>query len=222
MLEQIAPHPKHAGGEETRTQLINAATEVFLEDGFRAARVADIAKRANLRLSAINYHFGSKEGLYLAVLRHHAELAIHQIPLAIQNPDSPLKERLGFAIHALLERMLSPDSASRIGPLMLRELVNPTAALETLFERFSLPQAQIVMDLAREVVGPAVPDEMLKRGGISIFGQSMAYVLARPLLMRIAPEVYEGKDFLDRTAAHILNFSWAGLLAIRAQWEDNK
>lgn len=71
-------------------------------------------------------------------------------------------------------------------------------------------------------VGPAVPDEMLKRGGISIFGQSMAYVLARPLLMRIAPEVYEGKDFLDRTAAHILNFSWAGLLAIRAQWEDQK
>lgn len=171
MLEQIAPHPKHAGGEETRTQLINAATEVFLEDGFRAARVADIAKRANLRLSAINYHFGSKEGLYLAVLRHHAELAIHQIPLAIQNPDSPLKERLGFAIHALLERMLSPDSASRIGPLMLRELVNPTAALETLFERFSLPQAQIVMDLAREVVGPAVPDEMLKRGGISILAR---------------------------------------------------
>ena len=62
-------------GQQTRTALIDVATEMFLADGFKAARVADIAQQAGVRLSAINYHFGSKEGLYLAVLQHHADLA---------------------------------------------------------------------------------------------------------------------------------------------------
>lgn len=219
MLDKQIPPPKHVGGDETRAGLIAAATQVFLDDGFRAARVADIARCAGQRLSAINYHFGSKEGLYLAVLRHHADLAISQTPLAAPDPNLPVQRRLEFAIQALVERLLDPKSTCRIGPLMLRELVNPTAALDVLFERFSLPQAQIVMALVREAVGPSVPDEAMKRVGMSIFGQCMAYVMARPLINQIAPEVYVGDDFLGRIVAHVTTFSWAGLQAVRAEWE---
>ena len=68
-------------GDETRLKLLQAATDVFVEQGFQAARVQTIAKHAGVRLSAINYHFGNKAGLYLATLRYHADLAISQQPL---------------------------------------------------------------------------------------------------------------------------------------------
>jgi AcrR family transcriptional regulator len=38
--------------------------------GYQAARVQNITRSAGLGLSAINYHFGGKEGLYRAVLSH--------------------------------------------------------------------------------------------------------------------------------------------------------
>ena len=100
-------NPRHATGEDTRGRLIAAATEIFLRDGFRAARVQDIAESAGLRLSAINYHFEGKEGLYLAVLRHHADKALNAEPLQPLDTLLPLRARFDFAVTALVNRMLN-------------------------------------------------------------------------------------------------------------------
>ena len=54
-------------GDETRQRLIAAATEVFGRLGFEAASTRAIADAAGANLAAIPYHFGGKEGLYLAV-----------------------------------------------------------------------------------------------------------------------------------------------------------
>ncbi|GAA3021309.1 TetR family transcriptional regulator [Microbacterium dextranolyticum] len=54
--------------ERTRAELLAVATEVFAEDGYSGARVDDIAERTRTTKRMIYYYFGSKEGLYLAVL----------------------------------------------------------------------------------------------------------------------------------------------------------
>jgi len=53
--------------ERSRAALLTAALDEFAERGFAGARVADIARRAGLNKQLINYYFGSKEGLYLAL-----------------------------------------------------------------------------------------------------------------------------------------------------------
>jgi TetR/AcrR family transcriptional regulator len=53
--------------ERSRATLLAAALDEFAERGFAGARVADIARRAGLNKQLINYYFGSKEGLYLAL-----------------------------------------------------------------------------------------------------------------------------------------------------------
>ena len=55
--------------ERTRAELLAVATEVFAEDGYSGARVDDIAERTRTTKRMIYYYFGSKEGLYLAVLQ---------------------------------------------------------------------------------------------------------------------------------------------------------
>jgi AcrR family transcriptional regulator len=54
---------------EARQLLIAAATPFFAAKGINGTNVREIANAAGVNLSMISYHFGSKEGLYAAVLR---------------------------------------------------------------------------------------------------------------------------------------------------------
>jgi AcrR family transcriptional regulator len=54
--------------ERTRAEILDVATAVFAEQGYSGARVDDIAARTSTTKRMLYYYFGSKEGLYLAVL----------------------------------------------------------------------------------------------------------------------------------------------------------
>lgn len=52
----------------TRRRILNAAAEVFSEQGY-AARLSDIADRAGMKAGSLYYHFDSREDLVAEVLR---------------------------------------------------------------------------------------------------------------------------------------------------------
>ncbi len=62
-----APEERQVNGDRTRAALLDAALAEFAAKGFAGARVRDIAERAGVSKDLIAYHFGSKDGLYLAV-----------------------------------------------------------------------------------------------------------------------------------------------------------
>jgi AcrR family transcriptional regulator len=55
-------------GEESRLRLIEAATELIAERGYRATPVNDICRRAGVAKTALYWHFDHKQGLLAAVL----------------------------------------------------------------------------------------------------------------------------------------------------------
>ena len=58
----------------TRGQLVAAASEAFAEQGVFTASLVEITRRAGQRnRGAVHYHFGSREGLLVAVLEQHTE-----------------------------------------------------------------------------------------------------------------------------------------------------
>ncbi len=56
-----------ARGDPTRQRLLDAALATFAERGYDAARTRDVCARARANGAALNYHWGSKHDLWLAV-----------------------------------------------------------------------------------------------------------------------------------------------------------
>ena len=60
-----APDPTSA---DTKTRILDAAEQLFMEHGFEATSLRQLTSAAAVNLAAVNYHFGSKEDLFEAVL----------------------------------------------------------------------------------------------------------------------------------------------------------
>ena len=70
-LDEPAPlTARPPNGKRTRDNILDAARAVFAEKGFSGANVNEIVARAGTTKPMVYYHFGSKEGLFAAVLEH--------------------------------------------------------------------------------------------------------------------------------------------------------
>lgn len=59
-----------ARGERTREDIVTAAHQLFLEQGFHGTSMRQIAHKAHIAVGGIYNHFSSKEEIFLAVLLH--------------------------------------------------------------------------------------------------------------------------------------------------------
>jgi AcrR family transcriptional regulator len=57
-----------AASADTKTRILDAAELLFMEHGFEATSLRQLTSAAGVNLAAVNYHFGSKEELFQAVL----------------------------------------------------------------------------------------------------------------------------------------------------------
>src|SRR3979411_249317 len=55
---------------ETRTTLLEAAKKVLRQNGYAGLSTRDVAEAAGVPLSQIHYHFGSKQGMVLALFEY--------------------------------------------------------------------------------------------------------------------------------------------------------
>jgi AcrR family transcriptional regulator len=66
--DEVTPKlPEKVEIVDTKSRILDAAEELFMEHGFEATSLRLITTAANVNLAAANYHFGSKEELFQAV-----------------------------------------------------------------------------------------------------------------------------------------------------------
>jgi AcrR family transcriptional regulator len=132
--------------EPGREKVLGAARTVFGERGFEATTIADIGARAEISKSVLYHYFGSKAGLYEAVLEHDAEATIAAVARAVPPPDDLETPRLHPGIDAFLHFLSDHPDTWR---LMVRD---PPADqdLRRLHERID----QRVGDTLRSLLAP--------------------------------------------------------------------
>jgi AcrR family transcriptional regulator len=74
------PRGPYAAGREAQRSIVDAARTVFAERGFRAGSLREVGERAGVSAANVVHHFGSKEGLLLAVLDARDEGNAAELP----------------------------------------------------------------------------------------------------------------------------------------------
>jgi AcrR family transcriptional regulator len=210
---KMKPPAGTASHAETRRQLLEAAGEVFAGAGFRDATVREICRRAGANVAAVNYHFGDKETLYAEVLRQSQSRALEKYPpLLGVAADAPPEKKLRAFVQSLLLRIFDKGPTAWHGRIMLREMIEPTAALDSIVEERVRPMAGQLWQIVAEILGCPVADERVRLCGFSVVSQCVFYHHCRPIVSRLFPK-QETPDAagIERLADHITKFSLAAM-----------
>ncbi len=91
-------------GERTRLQIEDAAVELFMEQGYHATSMRQIAERAGLALGGIYNHFASKDEIFEAIIvDKHPYRRI--LPLVLQTPGETAEEFLRNAFRIVVTEL---------------------------------------------------------------------------------------------------------------------
>lgn len=87
---------------ERRDQLLSTASEVFVDRGFHAAGMDEIAERAGVSKPVLYQHFSSKLDLYMAVLQQHGDILMAGVREAL-SATTDNRQRLRAAVQAFFD-----------------------------------------------------------------------------------------------------------------------
>jgi len=194
--------------DPTKARLLEAAGQEFAEKGYEGATVRAICDRARVNLAAVNYHFGDKEMLYeQAVLEAH-RCGPELPPEAV--PDLPPAEALRRHIHYFLTDVVAIRETTWHHSLMLREMVAPTKASETLVREAIRPRFERLSGILRRIC-PGADDQRIHALTFSVVGQCLHYKLTKTISERVVgAEAFVRLD-LEYLTDHITQFTLAAL-----------
>jgi AcrR family transcriptional regulator len=204
-------HAKSRDDLETRARLLNAASRLFAERGYARVTVRDICKKARANVAAVNYHFGGKDGLYRAVMRHAMDTMQATTEAArAAGRDLPPAERIRAYVSVFADRLLGVHHETWIHQLMLREMSDPTPALAIVADEVLKPRMVYLCGAIAELLGCKADDERVVRCALSVTSQfnSLLWTQAAAKLVN-AREGVPGS--IDEIAEHIARFSLGGI-----------
>jgi AcrR family transcriptional regulator len=180
-----------------RAQLLEAAQAAFVESGYHAAAMDDIADRAGVSKPVLYQHFPGKLELYLALLDKHSE-ALEQLVRDALASTSDNKERVYAAINAYFDFVSRDGAAFRL--IFESDLTNESAVRNRL-DAVGLVCAEAVAEVIAEDTG--LSDEDASLLGMALTG--LAQVSARHWLAQ------DSDVPRDEAAKLVGALAWRGL-----------
>lgn len=94
--------------------ILEAAVEVFAEEGFAEAKVARIARVAGVATGSVYNYFDSKEDLLHSIFRAMWSDMLEGLSRLASTPDLRGEDRLGLMVDAVFERFSSDANLARV------------------------------------------------------------------------------------------------------------
>ncbi|WP_432832022.1 TetR/AcrR family transcriptional regulator [Dactylosporangium sp. CA-092794] len=110
---QAAGRPVRLPRSARRKQLLAAAQQVFVAQGYHAAAMDDIAERAGVSKPVLYQHFPGKLELYLALLDTHCDAMVARVRSAME-ATTDNKDRVRGAIQAYFDFIDHESEAFRL------------------------------------------------------------------------------------------------------------
>jgi AcrR family transcriptional regulator len=189
--------------DDRRTQLLSAAREVFVGQGYHAAAMDDIALRAGVSKPVLYQHFPSKLELYRALLDESANDMVAKVQAALAATEDN-QDRVHRTIEAYYEFVSGDDQGYRL-----------------IFESDvrSEPDVQAAVDRAIEGCLDAVTETITKDTGVdAAHGRMLAAALVGLSQVSARYWLAQGAQISRAEAVDLLStLAWRGLAGFPLQ-----
>lgn len=193
--------------EGSRHTLLRAARAAFAEGGLEGARVDDIARRAGINKQLVYHYFGSKDGLYTAVLEEvYHEIREQEAALALDAlpAEEAMRKLIEFSFDYLQKspdfvRILADENAHEGRHLQGSDAV----------EEMNRP----IIELMRKTLDRGVVEGVFRRGldplhvYLSIAGMSFFYFANVHTLSRAFNRALGSQGSIAERRAHMTDFA---------------
>ena len=180
-----------------RAQLLSAALEVFVAQGYHAAAMDDIAERAGVSKPVLYQHFPGKLDLYLALLDQSCDTIVSAASAALESTEDN-KQRVTATMHAFYDYVASAEGAFRL--VFESDLTNEPA-VRARVDRVTIECAKLIAHVIADDTG--LPEEQSQLLAVSLVG--MGQVSARFWLQE------HGTIDQDAAASLIAGLAWRGI-----------
>lgn len=186
------PKEKMKKGEVTRLAIEDAAIELFMEQGYHATSMRQIAKRADLALGGIYNHFKSKDDIFEAIIvDKHPYKKI--VPLILAAEGETVEDFLGNTARIVINELTSQEYYVKLMLIEIAEFngAHGAALLKELVPRI-LPIFEKLIETRKglRVTNPIV----LMR---SLIGMVLSYMLTEMIISKSMVKKLMPKNILD-------------------------
>ncbi|KGN34965.1 TetR family transcriptional regulator [Knoellia sinensis KCTC 19936] len=157
---------------ERRAQLLEAAQAVFVQRGYHAAAMDDIAEHAGVSKPVLYQHFPGKLELYLALLDSHCETLERLVREALAVPTEDNEERVAATFRAYFDFVAQDGAAFR---MVFESDLTSEPQVRSRLDSVELACAEAIADVIRADSG--IPDEQALILGAGLAG--LAQITAR-------------------------------------------
>jgi AcrR family transcriptional regulator len=206
----MARQPERPASDTTRQALVEAALDGFGVKGFEGTSTRHIAQAAKTNIASIAYHFGGKEGLrracaefVVATIRSVAEAVLRpEDEAAFAGLDrAAARQRIAAIIERMAGFILTNPRANLVVRFMLREMIQPSVALDIIYGGIIEPTHKRLCRLWAAATGEEAESETTRLAVFAMMGQVLYFRIGREIVVRRMGWDRLGKDEAQAIAA---------------------
>ena len=199
---------------EARARIAAAAESLFAARGYDGTAIRDIAKKAGVNGAMIHYYFGSKEGLYRAILETAAS-KVRALLVDTSSRAGSTRDRLANFVDAYAEYILNHPNLARI---LYREMLTGGKHIMQVAQKYAVTNYTILRNTIAEGVqaGELRPIDV-ELAPISLMGMVVIFQFLRPFISVALGKTEYDDRFVNRIAAHTIDLFLNGAVSDRAR-----
>ncbi len=185
---------------ESEVRIIESAKQVFIEKGFEKTKMQDIAEKAGITRTNLNYYFRTKENLFFSIADQIFESLIPRVTPILDEKNSTPKE----VVFKMVDIYCDFLQENRTAPFFILSEINRNPQLILEFINNS-EKIQIYFEKIRNIVLAEADKEKLNgnplfdKSAVELVPLIYGLVFSPYLLSPIVNEIYEGdEDAIDR------------------------
>lgn len=197
--------------KSTGELLLDCAGQLFAEHGYSGTSIKMIADASRQNIAAVNYHFGSKQNLFVCAMKHVLSHIMQPVKSKAEGSKETLTALLRVFIHNRCMFLLSGKAPAWYGKLIVRAGFEITFAEDQKSIEVFKPDFEFLENLAGKIK-KGVDPLRARWWAYSVVGQIFFYVFGRDMIKIANPDTSFDMRTVNAISDHIYEMSLAWLI----------